>query len=167
MDLELGSGATLALTGLSVGVHQITASVSDSGDLSDSDAITLTIEEPPEDPPPEGAGGTVHVGDLDDASLKLAKGRWRGIVVVRIEDAAHGPLVGLVVHGTFRQNGQSATASCPTGTDGSCSLSWEMPAKGGNGSFTVDAVSGPGTYAPAANHDVEGDSDGTTIALSK
>jgi hypothetical protein len=43
LDGSIGSGASFATTGLSVGTHTITASVTDSGGLPGSDAITVTV----------------------------------------------------------------------------------------------------------------------------
>ena len=43
LDGNIGSGASVNTSSLSVGTHTITASVSDSGGLSGSDAITVTI----------------------------------------------------------------------------------------------------------------------------
>ncbi|MEM1184418.1 MAG: Ig-like domain-containing protein [Planctomycetota bacterium] len=44
LDGAIGSGGTFSTSLLSVGTHSITASVSDSGGLSDSDSITVTID---------------------------------------------------------------------------------------------------------------------------
>lgn len=45
LDGGIGSGASFSTSGLSVGTHVITASVTDSGGLSGSDAISLTIND--------------------------------------------------------------------------------------------------------------------------
>jgi len=50
LDGALGSGGSLNAT-LSVGTHSITASVTDSGSLSDSDTIQVTVEEDAGNPP--------------------------------------------------------------------------------------------------------------------
>ena len=46
LDGAIGSGASFSTTALSVGTHTITASVTDSGGLPGSDAITVTIDPP-------------------------------------------------------------------------------------------------------------------------
>ncbi|MCH2134101.1 MAG: S8 family serine peptidase [Phycisphaerales bacterium] len=55
LDGNLGTGASVQRSDLSVGTHVITASVTDSGNLSDSTSVSLTVEEaddpPPADPP--------------------------------------------------------------------------------------------------------------------
>jgi hypothetical protein len=58
---------------LSVGTHTITANVSDSGSLSDSDSISLTVEdevEPPVSDPPGQPGRPVLV-DLGDGVVQI------------------------------------------------------------------------------------------------
>ena len=45
IDNAIGSGASFSTTNLSVGTHTITATVTDSGGLSDSDSLTLTINQ--------------------------------------------------------------------------------------------------------------------------
>ncbi len=47
IDGSLGSGPALALGGLSEGIHNITASVTDSGGLGDSRSVTITVGSPP------------------------------------------------------------------------------------------------------------------------
>ncbi|MEM7354913.1 MAG: endonuclease, partial [Acidobacteriota bacterium] len=44
LDGVIGSGGSFSTSGLSVGTHLVTASVTDSGGLGDSDAITVTID---------------------------------------------------------------------------------------------------------------------------
>jgi hypothetical protein len=51
LDGAIGSGASFSTSSLSVGTHTITASVTDSGGLSGSDAITVTVNAPPNTAP--------------------------------------------------------------------------------------------------------------------
>ena len=135
------------------------------GGLNAADvAVTNNDDDPPSEPT------TIHVGDLDGASTKLGKGTWSAQVTVLIYDGGENPLVGAVVTGTFTQNGSIAIpASCITLAGGTCVLdSGQLPKKSGNAAFTVDDVSLEGhDYQSSNNHDPDGDSDGTTIALSK
>jgi len=52
-DGQIGTGASFSTSSLSVGSHTITASVSDSEGLSDSDSVSITVEsdQPPSSPP--------------------------------------------------------------------------------------------------------------------
>ncbi len=68
LDGPLGNGGSLSTT-LSVGAHTVTASVSDSGGKSGSDAVTLTVESVAQNTPPSVAiigpadGSTFNEGD--------------------------------------------------------------------------------------------------------
>ena len=130
------------------------------GSLGDSATVSVTVQ------PAPSAG--VHVGDLDGGSQKLAKGAWGGIVIVRIDGEAELAASGYTVQGVFSQGSYQTVVSCVTGTAGTCSVtSGPFPSKSGAASFTVTQVDGPLPYSPSANHDGDGDSDGTTIQLSK
>lgn len=61
----LSSGGSVSTTALSVGTHTITLSVTDSGDLTGSDSITLTVEEPAPPPPSGLPAGFISVLDFD------------------------------------------------------------------------------------------------------
>ena len=83
-------------------------------------------------------------------------------------------MVGAEVEGTFFQNGSPVvTLTCTTDSNGRCTVdSGQFPSKSGKGkSFTVQIVTDDSTntliYDSNANHDPDGDSDGTTIQLSK
>ena len=51
LDGSIGSGASFSTSGLSVGSHTITASVTDSGGLSDSAQVSITVTVPTNNPP--------------------------------------------------------------------------------------------------------------------
>jgi len=91
LDGALGTGGSINAT-LSVGTHTVTASVTDSGGLSDSDSISVTVE--PDQPPPTGnppidwsVTNTVSYADQDvsgnvtvedgGATLFLQQNTWR------------------------------------------------------------------------------------------
>lgn len=50
LDGAIGNGASFSTAGLSVGTHTITAGVTDSGGMSGSDSITVTVNAPPSPP---------------------------------------------------------------------------------------------------------------------
>lgn len=64
-DGSLGTGGEIATRSLSVGVHTITASVTDSGGLTATDSITLTITAPV--PPPDQCTEWLVDGDFEMA----------------------------------------------------------------------------------------------------
>lgn len=108
---------------------------------------------------------TVHVGDLDATST--SEGRtWTALVTARVHDTAHGAVAGAVVSGAY---GDGTAASCTTSAAGDCTVALAGVSKAVKTlSFSVTDVAAAGmSYAPADNHDPDGDSDGTTATASK
>ncbi|HZA98319.1 MAG TPA: hypothetical protein VE399_06045 [Gemmatimonadales bacterium] len=115
-----------------------------------------------------GGGGTntLHVGDLDGTRATQGARKWKASVTIRIHDAAEGAVANATVTGTW--TGVAAgTASCTTGTTGSCAVS-KTNLQNGTATFTVGNVTrGTLQYDATANHDSDGDSNGTEISLSR
>lgn len=81
--------------------------------------------------------------------------------------AAEGAVAGALVTGTW-SNGASGTASCTTTSAGTCTIQKTKLSKAtvASAPFTVTGVTLTGsTYTAAANHDPDGDSNGTTIVV--
>lgn len=140
----------------------------------DSDGTTLII---PKDgggsEPPPPTGETMHIGNLSGSSASAPRNRWSASVDVAVHTSiASGdqPLPGMTVSGSWSSGGGG---SCTTEVDGSCSITRNNIK--GNVSATTFSVSGivdPSAspvfaYAPGDNHDPDGDSDGTQIAIDK
>jgi hypothetical protein len=85
-----------------------------------------------------------------------------------MHDANHAPVPGALVTGLW-SGGTSGTGSCTTGANGSCSIvSAAIANSKKNATFTVIDVTNGLTYAPAQNHDPDGDSNGgTAITVQK
>jgi len=116
---------------------------------------------PPPPPPPEPM--TTHVGDLDGTAS--GPGRWTATVTITAHDGAHGPLAGVTVTATW-QGG--APATCTTGATGVCTVSRRVAKSQASVWLQVTGLSKAGfTYASSANHDPDGDSDGTTITVAR
>jgi hypothetical protein len=83
---------------LSVGTHTIAASVTDSGDLSDTDSITVNVTNPPPPPPPSGPGTLVvscvkYV--LNTTKLEVdGKGTPGSLITVHSGPTVDGPVLG-------------------------------------------------------------------------
>jgi PKD repeat protein len=107
----------------------------------------------------------VHVGDLDGATQR-AGNAWNATVTITVHNASHNGVAGAVVSGTWSPN---TPASCTTNATGQCSVSLSgTPNKTSSVTFTVTGVaSASSTYRPANNHDPDGDSNGTTINVTK
>jgi serine protease AprX len=118
----------------------------------------VTSSPPPPPPPPHSA----HVGDLDDTSLLVTNG-WKAQATIRINTETEAPLPGAVVTARWPN---ATTMTCTTDTSGVCRVTRKFATRKLSVLLTVVNVVPPaGTYAPADNHDPDGDSDGTTIRL--
>jgi hypothetical protein len=109
-------------------------------------------------------GQAVHVGDLDGRSDPAPRGRWNATVFIAVHDAAGALVAGATVEGAWSVGG---TSTCVTLADGRCSvvkanLRTTVPSV----IFTVTNIAKPGyVYDVQANHDDEGDSNGTAIRV--
>ena len=107
IDGGIGSGANFSTSALSVGTHTISASATDTGDLTGEDSITLVVQ--------PTAGGTVTVISLTGTSTTINRNFWRANVTATINP----PLSGAVVSGVW-DSGSSAT--CTTDSLGQCDV---------------------------------------------
>lgn len=118
--------------------------------------------------PTPGAGGQVHVGDLDGSSTPNGTTRWDATVAITVLDQNGLPIANATVSGSW-SNGVTGTGSCVTNAAGTCTITRLLirtltPSV----TFTVTNVSAAGfAYNPAANADPDGDSNGTTIVVNK
>jgi hypothetical protein len=148
----IATGSTAAVV-LGVGVHVITLTVTDNGGLADTDQIVVTVQSPT----------TMHVADLEGAPG--GKRNNSAIVTITVHDQNHNPLAGVVVSGTWT-GGFSGT--CTTDASGRCSVSRAWAKKQTTLTFTVAGLSKSGfVYRSADNHDLDGDSNGTFISVTK
>lgn len=110
-------------------------------------------------PAPRGA----HVADLVASTKEIGK-RVRVSVEVHVHDSAHNPIAGATVSGQW--TGDIGSASCVTGRTGSCAAQTGPLAPPGKVTFTVTGIADAGEpYKPILNHDLDGDSDGTSITV--
>ena len=154
--LNFGWNTTTA----SAGSHTLTATqdFADGNAANDSKSTVVTVNQPP-------SGGTMHVGDLD-GNATLQPRAWTAIVTVLIEDQAHAPVSAATVSGAFSA-GAKGTGTCITGSTGSCTIT-KARLKSGSVTFTVTGVTNATrTYDGSANHDPDGDSNGTTLIVTR
>jgi bacillolysin len=139
------------------GSDSFTFRVSD-GSL-DSTAATVSISVSPQP--------TMHVGDLDRSGANNGK-TWTATATAQIDTDAHAMLPGAVVTGVWSV-GPGTPASCTTDATGRCSLSrGGLAKKTGSATFTVMNVThATRIYQPSANHDPDGDSNGTAVTVLK
>lgn len=150
---------SLDLTGRGAGPYTVETMVTDTRGYSGSGSANFTISE-------SGAGGTMHIGDLDASVDTGGHGRWRVNVTALVHDDSHVPLGGATVSGTW----SGATSGGEQGTtngNGEVKFRTGWLSSGTYVTFTVDGVTYPSlTYDPGANHDPDNDSDGTSITAS-
>lgn len=111
----------------------------------------------------------LHVGDLDGSGTTTSNSRWKVAVTITVHDAIENPISNVVVSGAW-SNGASGTASCTTGANGKCSVT-----KTGLSRYTVSRVTfsvtnatrSGYTYQASANHDPDGDSNGSAIIINR
>lgn len=114
-------------------------------------------------PPP---GGVIHVGDLDGSTLLTGSNRWSATTTITVHNASEGPVAGATVSGSW-SNGTSGSGSCVTNAAGQCTITKDnLRVSIPSVTFTVGNVTSAGnTYSAGANHDPDGDSNGTAIIL--
>ena len=157
-DGATGSGVVVDHAYSVGGSYGVTLTVTDNDGGAASHSEELKID---------GPTGTMHVGDLDGTKqLKGKSGRWEVFVTVTVHDGAHRALGGVTVSGTF-SGAASASASGTTAADGTVTLATGTLAGGESVTFTVNGLAGTLADDSTANHDPDGDSDGTTITITK
>ena len=109
----------------------------------------------------------MHVGDLDAASTNQGS-TWTALVTITIHDGAENLVAEATVTGSW-SSGISGTDQCVTDSSGSCTVSYSGIAKrNGSVAFSVDDVNHASlAYQAADNHDPDGDSNGSSIIVSK
>lgn len=138
--------------------YTVTLTVTD--DAGNFDATSKTI-----DVGSTGGATPVHVGDLDaTAKVKGKSGNWSAGVSVTVHDAAHGRVGGVVVTGTW---GDGTEVAASTNGGGKATFNTGVLKDPSRVTFTVTNLGGSGfEFDPAASHDPDGDSDGTTITVT-
>jgi PKD repeat protein len=153
-DGTTGFGAIVTHAYTTSGTYNVTLTVADTSASTNTQSKAVTV-----------VPTTMHVGDLDlvGASQQTA---WTAVVTVTIHGGGHTPLAGAFVSGSW-SNG--LTGSCTTNLLGQCKLSnAAIPKKIGSITFSaVDITHPTATYRSADNHDSDGDSNGTTVRVTK
>ncbi len=146
---------------VSDGSHTVSATATDAINQTGAHSVEITVDN-------TVTSTAVHVADLDGVSkIKGKSGKWEVTVTVTIHDADNNLIAGATVTGTWT-GAASGSISGVTGADGIVTLRTGNMTSGAEVTFTVDDVTGDGlTYDATANHDPDGDSNGTTIIVPK
>ncbi len=144
------------------GSHAVKAVATDTIGQTGADTNTVTVSNTQQ-------SSVLHVGDLDGSAANSASNRWNATVTIFVHDANHQPVSGVTVTGNW-SNGSSGSSSCSTDSAGKCSVSKTGLARRTVASvtFTISSLTKTGfTYSSAANHDPDGDSNGTAITVNR
>lgn len=117
--------------------------------------------------PPALPSDPLHCGDLDGSSATAGK-YWKTTVVVTVHDGNHAPVPGATVSVQWIV-GASGSSSAVTDANGRCTfISGNISKLSPNATLTITGVTKATlTYSAAANHDPDGDSNGTSITVNK
>lgn len=139
------------------GSYTVSLTVADDDGNSTTATRTVTVAAPP------APANTSHIGDLD-GSRKIGTSSWTARVVIVVHDGDENRLGGAVVSYEW---GDGAVGTCTTNTKGRCTASRKVALSTGSTTVTIVSITSPNAYQPSANHDVDGSSSGTSIAISK
>ena len=151
VDTSAPYSASWNTTTYSDGAHTVSATATDTIGQTGNSSVGVTVQNAP--------AVSIHVGDLD-GSTTVRKNNWNATVTVTVHDAGHAPVANVTV--TFDDG-----SSCTTNANGQCSVTTSnFKNNVSSVTLTVTSVTGTGyTYEVAANHDPDGDSDGTSITV--
>ena len=124
-----------------------------------------TVGDPNPTPEPTPAPtGMLHVADLDGATESVSRW-WRATVSIAVVDVEMAPVAGATVNGSWNSGG---AASCVTDVNGRCEVNILRSRWSHSVTLTVqDVAHDTLTYDSSANADPDGDSNGTTIMVSR
>lgn len=115
--------------------------------------------------PMDANSANIHVGDLDGLAETL-DGNWKVQVTIHVHDNKHNLVANAIVTGTF-SDGYGGTGSCTTDASGSCNIISDLATAGSTAIvFTITDLSYSSlSYISNANHDPDGESNGTIITI--
>jgi PKD repeat protein len=137
------------------GTYTVVLTVTDDGGATDTSSKEVFIEP-----------GSMHVGDLD-GDRSLVHDQWDVQITVTIHDAGENLVPGATVYGTW-SGGVTASGTCISDASGQCQIARTgIQPQSTSAVFTVEGLDHPALlYEPGANHDPDGDSNGTSITVS-
>ena len=140
------------------GTYQVSLMVTDDEGATGNTTQSVTVSEP---------GGSMHIGDLDATGTVGARGRWNATVTIVVHDGNHALLANATVSGTW-SDGATGGTSCVMDGNGLCDVTKSnLKPNVGSVTWTVSTVTHTSNVYDGANHDPDGDSDGTAIVVSQ
>ena len=150
-DGTVATGMAPSHTYAGPGTYAATLTVTDDDGLSNAQTRNVLVQ-----------ASRSHIGDLDRAVTNQG-GNWTAHVTLTAHDTFEGRVAGAVVTGFW----PSHWASCTTNAAGQCTVTRTMPRSIRSTTFTINEVSSPLIYTWTSNHDPDGDSDGTSITVTR
>ena len=110
---------------------------------------------------------SAHIGDLDAVAQWFNRNKWYATLTVTVHDNNELPVANVTVKGLWSE--RNAAGSCTTNELGQCQItSASFRQNVAAASYTVfGLISDTLDYAPADNHDPDGDSTGTLISVAQ
>jgi len=129
---------------------------------------TSTSVPPTATPTPPPSSNEIHVGDLDGSTISKGFRGWRPNVSILVHDQNEKPAANVTVSGLW-SNLNGEIVSCVTDANGLCSINNKNLRRSYSSvTFTiVDLTQSGYTYNAVFNHDPDGDSNGTSIVISR
>lgn len=118
------------------------------------------------EPPPPPAD-PLHCADLEGSGANQSGSKWRATVVARWHDGLENPVAGATV--TIRWS-TGTTASATTDASGRVTFTLSNLSRQSTSSVSLtitNAVHQTLTYNATANHDADGDSNGTSVTVAR
>jgi hypothetical protein len=105
----------------------------------------------------------MSVKDLD-ATKTISRNNWKATVTITVKSGGGTALSGVKVDGKFG----TTAVSCTTGTTGQCNVSATLKNNVSSVTYSVTNLTATSfAYNAAGNSDPDGDSNGTSITISK
>lgn len=142
------------------GAYTVSLTVTDNDGAIGSDIHEITVS--------ATGSNSLHVGDLDDLSTFQSNTWWTAEVTVTVHDGDENSFKGATVTGVWSGGVSGTDIGEDIDQDGQITFSYPAIHKRiGGVTFTIESVSGSLPYDSNKNHDADGDSDGTSITVSK
>jgi PKD repeat protein len=136
------------------GTYSVGLTVTDNAGGTATAVMTVTVAAP----------RVMHLGDLDAA--KTVRNRsWDAFFTVTVHDAAHQPVANAFVYALWT----TGAGRCTTDSLGVCTFAvYGLANSRSTATFAVHTVESDGeTYNAAANHDPDGETDGTRVTIRR
>ncbi len=152
-DTTVGTGVSLSHAYTKGGSYRVALRVTDGSGATGSQEQVLTV-----------VPADMHIGDLDRQSTSLGNA-WIATVSITVHDTGHTVVGNVVVTGSWTDGSET---SCITTALGQCTASIRLAKKATSIRFQVQSVLAAGlTYKPESNHDPDGDSNGTSVTVTR